>query len=134
MDDPLDNDALSFAPYMISNEEEYPTHHTDSKHDLSWTPFSPDLHLPQPTIIPPDEDSEGVPQDDLETADPEGEPEGATLSNKDTPIRYTLKNLLVTSLSPLQINQLILHLNQRQKILHCYYAITIAMDIYPFGI
>ena len=34
---------------------------------------------------PQDEDSEGVPQDDSETADPEGDPDGSTLSNKDTP-------------------------------------------------
>ena len=78
---------MSLAPYMISNEEEYPTHHTDSKHDRFWTPFRPDLHLPQPTIIPPDKDSEGVPQDDSETSDPEGDPEVPTLGNKDTPRR-----------------------------------------------
>ena len=47
---------------------------------------------------------------------------------------YTLKNLLMTLLSPLQINQLTLHLNQRQQMLHCYYAITIAMDISPFDV
>ena len=33
---------------------------------------------------------------------------------------YTLKNLLMTPLFPLQINQLTLHLNQRQQMLHCY--------------
>ena len=45
---------------------------------------SPDPHLPQPTLIPPYEDSEGVPQYDSETADPKGDPEGATPRNKDT--------------------------------------------------
>ena len=86
MDDPLDDDALDVAVSMISNNgEEDPTHHTDSNHVRSWTSFSPDLHFPQPTLITPDEGSEGVPQDVSETADPEGEPEGATLRNKDTP-------------------------------------------------
>ena len=47
---------------------------------------------------------------------------------------YTLKNLLMTSLSPLKINQLTLHINQRQLMWHCYYAITIAMDISPFNV
>ena len=80
------DDALAVAHSMISNdEEEYPTHHTDSEHFRSWTPFTPDPNLPQPTLIPPDEDSEGVPQDDSETTDPEGEPEGDNLSNKYTP-------------------------------------------------
>ena len=34
----------------------------------------------------PDEDLEEGPQDDSETADPEGDLEGATIGNKDTPI------------------------------------------------
>ena len=67
------------------DEEEDPTHHTDSNHFRSWTPSRPDLLLPQSTLILQDEDSEGVPQYDSETADPEEEPEGANLSNKDTP-------------------------------------------------
>ena len=47
---------------------------------------------------------------------------------------YTLKNLLMNSLSPLQINQLNLHLNQRQQMLNCYCAITIATDISLFDV
>ena len=47
---------------------------------------------------------------------------------------YTLKNLLITLIYPLQINQLILHLDQRLHMLHCYCAITIAMDISPFNV
>ena len=86
MDYPLYDDALAVATSMISDEEEDPTHHKESNHVRSWTPFSPDPHLPQPTLVTPDEDPEGVPQDDSETSDPEGEPEGATISNKDTPI------------------------------------------------
>ena len=74
MDDPLYDDALAVAPSMISNKEEYPTHHTESNHVRSWTPFRPDPHLPQPTLILKDEDSEGVPKNDSETNDPEGDP------------------------------------------------------------
>ena len=56
MDDPLDDDALAVTPSMISNDEEKdPTHHTDSDHVRSWTPFIPYPHLPQPTLITPDE-------------------------------------------------------------------------------
>ena len=47
---------------------------------------------------------------------------------------YTLKKLLMTFLSPLQIDHLALHLNNRQQILRCYYAITIAMDISHFDV
>ena len=55
MDDPLDDDALAVATSMINDyEEEYPTHHTDFKHVCSWTPFSSDHHLPEPTLIPLD--------------------------------------------------------------------------------
>ena len=44
MDYLLDDDALDVAPSMISDdEEEDPSHHTDSNHVCSWTPFSPDL-------------------------------------------------------------------------------------------
>ena len=56
MDDPLDDYALAVAPSMVSDGEEYPTHKNDSYHVRSWTPFSPDPHLPQPTLIPQDED------------------------------------------------------------------------------
>ena len=53
MDDPLDDDLLAVTTSMISDdEEEDHTHHTDSDHVRSWTPFSPDPHLPKPTIIP----------------------------------------------------------------------------------
>ena len=56
MENTLDDDAFSVVPYMISEDEEedYPQH-TYSNQVLSWTPFSPDYHLPQPTIIPPNE-------------------------------------------------------------------------------
>ena len=86
MDDPLDNDALDVAPSVISDEEEDPNHRNTSNHFRYYTHFSPDPHLLQLTLIPPYKDSEGVPKDDLETADPEGDPEGATLGNKYTPI------------------------------------------------
>ena len=79
MDNLLDDDDLAVATSMIGNKEEYPTNNTNSNHVHSWTPFSPDPNRHQPTLIPPDEDSEGVTQDDSETADLEGEPEGATL-------------------------------------------------------
>ena len=85
MDDPLDDDALDVSSSMIIDKEEYPTHHTDSNHVRSWKPFSSDPHLPQSTLITPYEDSERVPQDESETADPEGGPEVATLRNKYTP-------------------------------------------------
>ena len=76
---------MDVSTSMISDEEEDPTHNTDSNHVRSWIPLSPDPHIPHPTLIPPDEDSEGVPQYESETADPEVEPDGAILINKDTP-------------------------------------------------
>ena len=86
MENPLDDDALAVAHSMISEyEEEDHTQHTDSNQVLSWTSFSPDSHLPQPTLIPPDEESEGFIQDQWEEDDLEGEPEGANANNKDTP-------------------------------------------------
>ena len=55
MENSLDDDALAVAPYMISeDEEEDHPQHTDSNQVRSWTPFNPDAHLPQPTLIPPD--------------------------------------------------------------------------------
>ena len=61
-------------PYMIrEEEEEYHTQHSDSDQVRSWTPYYPDYHLPQPTFIPPDEESEGVLQYQWEEEDIEGE-------------------------------------------------------------
>ena len=86
MENPLDYDALAVAPSMISeDEEEDHLQHTDSNQVRSWTPFSPDSHLHLPTLITPDEESEGFLQDQWEEDDLEGEPEGANANNKDTP-------------------------------------------------
>ena len=86
MENPLDDDALAVAPSMISEEEEedHPQH-TYSNQVRSWTPFNPDSHLPQYTLIPPDEESEGLLQDQWEEDDLEGELEGANANNKYTP-------------------------------------------------
>ena len=133
MDDPLDDDGLDVASSIISNDdEEDPTHHTKYNHVPSWTPFIPDPRLPQTTIIPPDKDLEGVPQDDSETADPEGGAEGATLRNKHNPRSVYFEQPPDDFALPTSINQLTLHLNQREQMLHCYCAITIAMGISPF--
>ena len=86
MENTLDDDALAVSPSMISEEEEEDhLQHTDSNQVRSWTPFKPYSHLPQPTLIPPDEESEGLLQDQWEEDDLEGELEGANANNKDTP-------------------------------------------------
>ena len=67
MENPLDDGALSVAPYMIKEEEEeYHPQHTDSNQVRYWTPYNPYSYLPKPTFIPPDEESEGVLQDQWE--------------------------------------------------------------------
>ena len=82
----MDDDALAVSPSMISeDEEEDHPQHTDSNQVRSWTPYNPYSHLPQPTFIPPYEESEGVLQDQWEEDDLEGELEGANANNKDTP-------------------------------------------------
>ena len=70
MENPLGYDVLAVAPSMISeDEEEDHPQHTNSNQVRSWTPYNPDSHLPQPTFIPPDEESEGVLQDQWEEDD-----------------------------------------------------------------
>ena len=61
MDNPLGDYALAVSPSMIREEEEedHPQH-SDSYQVLSWTPYKPDSHLPQPTALTTDEESEGV--------------------------------------------------------------------------
>ena len=87
MKNPLDDYALDVASSMISEyDEENHQQHTDSNQVQSWTPFSPDSHLSQPTLIPPDEESEVFLQDQREEDDLEAEAEGANTNNKDTPI------------------------------------------------
>ena len=59
---------------MIREEEEedHPQH-SDSDQVQSWKPYNPDYHLPQPTFIPPYQESEGVLQDQWKKDDLEGE-------------------------------------------------------------
>ena len=61
MENTLDDDNLAVAPSMIREEEaeDHPQHY-DSDQVRSWTTYNPDSHLPQPTFIPTDEESEGV--------------------------------------------------------------------------
>ena len=70
MDNPLDDDALVVAPSIIREEEEEDNpKHSDSDQVRSLTPYNPDSYHPQPTSIPPDEESEVVLQDQWEEDD-----------------------------------------------------------------